>query len=184
MSKSSSESSPILEPILDRLDRIEARLSAVEARAVPSTAHSLSLAELDLRIQEQAKGIAQSMLETALGSRVEDLRARLHTEMLESVEATLTRFEQTIDSKVSLRIATIEKALTDQSSTITALSQREIESDTHLQQLISAVGRLCERTEGRSPVPASAKEPSFAELPFDKQLNEALERQTEPVVHH
>jgi hypothetical protein len=212
MSTSSSDSILMLEPILDRLDRIEARLSTVEARPVPAvTVHSTSLAELDLRIQEQTKDIealqvqmsetrqrvaaeaavverrfaevtkevpvmVESIVEAALGPRVEDLRARLHAEMLESVEATLARFEQTIDSKVSLRIATIEKALTEQSAMITALSQREVESDAHLQRLISAVERLCERTDERSPVPTQAKEPSFRSLPFERQLDEAMER--------
>jgi len=211
MRTSSSDSILMLEPILDRLDRIEARLSTVEARPVPAV-HSISLAELDLRIQQQTRdietlqvqmsetrqrvaaeaalverrfaevakevpAIVESMLETALGPRVEDLRTRLHAEMLESVETTLTRFEQTIDSKVSLRIATIEKALTDQSAMIAALSRREVESDAHLQRLISAVERLCERTDERSPVPTPAKEPSLPDLPFEKQLNEAMGRE-------
>jgi hypothetical protein len=162
-----SDSILLVEPILNRLDRIEARLSAVEARPVQAV--------------QQTKDIIQSMLETVLGPRIEDLRARLHAEMLESVDATLTRFEQTIDSKVSLRIAIIEKALTDQSAMITALSQREIESDGHLQQLISAVERLCERTDERSLIPTPAKEPPFRDLPFETQLGEAMERQAEPV---
>jgi hypothetical protein len=172
----------LLEPLLDRLDCIETRLSAVETRPV-SLANSVSLAEPDLRIQQQTKAIEalqaqmsetrqriaadaalverrfaevvkkedpaifESMLDTTISLRVEDLRVRLQAEMLESVEATLTKFERTIDDKVSSRISTIEKTLTDQSAMIAALSQRETESDAHLQQLISSVERLCERTD-------------------------------------
>jgi len=58
------------------------------------------------------------MLDTTLSLRVEDLRVRLQAEMLESVESTLAGFERTIDDKVSSRISTIEKALTDQSAMI------------------------------------------------------------------
>jgi hypothetical protein len=149
------------EPLLDRLENIEARVSAVEAR-----------------FAEAAKEVP-AILESILGPHVEGIRARLHAEMLESVETTLTRFERTIDSKVSLRMATIEKALTDQSAAIAAMSRREIGSDAHLQQLISAVERLCERIDAPPPAPEPmpVKEPSILDLPFENQLNEAMERE-------
>jgi hypothetical protein len=195
----------LIEPLLDRLDSIEVRLSAVESRPAPS-AHSISLTEPDPRIQQQAKDIEtlqvqmnetrkrvaadaasverrfaevakedpavfQSMLDTTLNLRVEDLRVRMQAEMLESVEATLTQFERTIDNKVSSRISTIEKTLTDQSAMIEILSQREIESDAHLQRLIAAVDRLCERTDGSSLVPAPAAKPPFIDSPFERHLH-------------
>jgi len=207
----------LIEPLLDRLDRIETRVSAVESRPMP-LAQTGSLADLDPRIQQQTKdiealqaqmnetrqriasdaalverrfadvvkedpAILESMLDTTLGLRVEDLKVRLQAEMLDSVEAALTRFEGTIDSKVSSRISTIEKALTEQSATINALSRSEIESDAKLQRLISAVERLCERTDVLSSVQFPAKEPLFLGRPFDLHLNEGSERQPERVAH-
>ncbi len=212
MTTSSFDSALLLEQLVDRLDRIEVCLSPPEP--IP-LAHSSSLTELDLRIQQQTKDIetlqirmsenrprvdaeatpvkrgfaevakedpavVQSMLDTTLSLRIEDLRVRLHTEMVESVEATLTRFEQTIDSRVSSRISTIEKTLTDQSGTITALSQRGIESEADLQRLISVAKRLCERTDAPSVVPMPAKEPSFLDLPFERRLNEAMNGNPNP----
>jgi hypothetical protein len=89
------------------------------------------------------------------------------------VETTLTRFERAIDSKVSLRVSTLEKALIDQSAIITTLSERAIESDANFQRLISAVERLCERTD---PAPHSHERPVL-DLPFERQLSEAFQRQ-------
>lgn len=199
----SSDSILLIEPLLDRLDCIEARLSAVESRPIP--ANSASLSGPDPRFEQQTKdietlqaqmsetrqriaadaalverrlaevagedpAIIQSMLDTTLSLRVEDLRVRLQAEMLESVESTLTRFERTIDDKVSSRISTIEKTLTDQSAMIAALSRREVESDAHLQRLISAVDRLCDRSDSLSIVQMPPKE-SFSDLSFEKHLH-------------
>lgn len=50
----SSDSILVLEPILDRLDRIETRLSSIEARPIPAIP---SAAELDLTIRRHAKDI-------------------------------------------------------------------------------------------------------------------------------
>jgi hypothetical protein len=120
------DNTPAMEPPLDRLGHIEARVSAVEARPVPNF---------------------EALLESLLVPHVEDLGARLRTEMRESMEAGLTNFERMLDDKVSLRIAPIEKAVTDQSATIASLSQRAIEAEENFQRLISAVERLCERKE-------------------------------------
>jgi uncharacterized coiled-coil protein SlyX len=193
------------EPIPARLDRVEARLRAVESRP-DSSAQSGVLTELNLRVQQQAKDTEslqvqmrenrekaaadaaliegrlaevaakedparlQSMLDTALSLRAEDLRVRLQGEMLESVEATLTGFERTIDDRVSSRVSPIEQSLRSQSEAIADLSRREIESDAHLQRLISAVERLCERADLLSAAPVRAKQPSFLDLPVESHL--------------
>jgi uncharacterized coiled-coil protein SlyX len=184
MSDTSDNSLPI-QPLLYRLDRIEARMSAVEARPV-SDAGSDGLAQLDQFVQRQRQdletlraqmerrfaevaGEVPAILASLLGPRVDDLRARLLVEMRESVEATLTSFERDIDNKISLRTSALEKALIDQSSTITTLGQRAIEADENFQKLISAVERLCERRE--RPV---------LDLPFERQLTEAFQRQPGP----
>jgi uncharacterized coiled-coil protein SlyX len=204
-----SDNIPAIETLLERLDCIEARMSAIEA-SNQSAAHpmpvadSLSFAEFDGRIEQQTKDIEalqvqlsetrqalarevptmlESMLASTLGPHLEDLRARLQAEVRESVETTLISFERVIDTKVSLRVSTLEKAIIEQSGIITTLSQRAIESDSNLQRLISAVERLCERPDAR-PAPSApatpARAPSLLELPFERHLSEAIKRQPEP----
>ena len=162
----SSDNVLAIEPLLDRLDRIEARVSSMEARPIPNV--ETLQAEMDRRFAEAAKEVP-AILESLIGPHVEDVRARLHAEMRESVQASLTSFKQTLDDKVSARIATIEKALTDQSAVVTTLRQRALEAEENFQRLISAVERLCERKE----------QPVF-DLPFERQLNEAFQRQPSP----
>lgn len=176
---------------LERLDRIESRLSAVEAQ--PS-----GVTGLELRIQEQARDIETlqsqvtehrqkvvgeiamiekrfgditkgipAVLESIIVPRVDDLRVHLRSELQQSVNATLTRFERAIDDKISDRMSTLEKALLDQSSIVTALSQRAVESDMNLQRLISAVERLCGRG---NPTPPAPQEPSVLDLPYQPEV--------------
>ncbi len=120
------------------------------------------------------------MVEAAIRSRVAEMRRGLAAEIQASVDATLESFERTVDSKISARVAALEKGLVDQSGIITALSERALESDANLQRLISAVERLCERTEGRQPAaasPAAPPAPSPREdVPFEKHLSDAARR--------
>jgi hypothetical protein len=162
----SSDNIPAIEPQLDRLDRIEARVTVVESR--PTANIEALRIRMDRRFAEVAKEVP-AILESLLGPYVEDLRVRLHAELRESMEASLTAFEQTIDNKVSLRISTLEKALIDQSAIVTTLSQRALKAEANFQRLISAVERLCER-----------KEQPVLDLPFERQLSEAFQRQPAP----
>ena len=133
--------------LIERLDRIEARLTAIES---------------------SGREKFESLMEVALAPRVEELRLRLHGDMVESMETRLAAFGQNIDSKVSARLSTIEKALIDQAAVITALSKRAVESEENFQRLIGAVERLCEQKQ--TPAPR-------IELPFERQLSEAFQRQ-------
>lgn len=168
---------------LERLDRIESRLrvkeelSAVEAQPPNVTGLELQIqqqardiemlrsqvtehrqkvagevATIEKRLADITKGIP-AVLESIIVPRVDDLRVHLRSELQQSVNATLTRFERGIDDKISDRMSTLEKALLDQSSIVTALSQRAVESDMNLQRLISAVERLCERGNLTPPAP-------------------------------
>jgi hypothetical protein len=161
-----SETILAMEPLLDRLDRIEARMSAVEVR--PTANIEALQAHVERRLAEVAQEVP-AIIESLIGPHVDDVRARLHAEMRESVQATLTSFEQTLDDKISLRIATLEKALMDQSAIVTTLGRRAIETEENFQRLISAVERLCER-----------KERAALDLPFERRLSEAFQRQPAP----
>lgn len=182
-------------PLLDRLDRIELRISAIEARPVAEMdeyiqrqARELELfqsqmeehrrkvagevAGIEKRFADMTKAIP-SMLESIIVPRVEDLRAHLRAETQQAISSSLTKFERAIDDKVSERIASLEKTLLNQSTIVTGLSQRAAETDVNLQRLISAVERLCERGPGAAP----RQDTSLTELPFQKELNDALKRQ-------
>lgn len=189
---------PSAESLGQRLDRIELRISAIEARPP-------AVAELETRVEQQVQELRQQMdehrqriagelaaiekrfadvtkaipgvLESIIVPRVEDLRAHLKAETQQSVNASLTRFERAIDDKVSERINNLERTLLDQSSIVTSLSQRAVETDMNIQRLISAVERLVDRPT--SPLAPVRQEPSRLDLPFQKELKEALNRQQE-----
>jgi uncharacterized coiled-coil protein SlyX len=165
-------------PGLERLDRIESRLSAVETQPLQIQQQARDIEMLQSQVTEHRQKVAgeiaaiekrfvdvtkgiPAVLESIIVPRVDDLRVHLRSELQQSVNATLTRFERAIDDKISDRMSTFEKALLDQSSIVTALSQRAVESDMNLQRLISAVERLCERGNVTPPAPA---EPSFLDL--------------------
>jgi hypothetical protein len=156
----SSENILAIEPLLDRLDRIESRMSAVETRPVKNSEASIEA------LQAQVARELPAMLESLLGPQVDDVRARLQAEMRESVQAALASYEQTLDDKISLRTVALEKALIEQSAIVTTLSQRAIEAEENFQRLIAAVERLCERKD----------RPAALDLPFERQLSEAFQR--------
>lgn len=165
-----------------RLERLESRLAAMEVRPpnaasaelhrrVTGQAGEIEALHLEMndyrhritadietverRMSEVARSIP-SMLESIVAPRVDELRLRLRSEMQQSVNASLTSFERTIDDKVSDRIAALENAMLDQSALVTALTQRAVESDLNLQRLISAVERLCDRPGFASDTQAAA----------------------------
>ncbi len=192
MSTSPSDNAETLEQLAERLERIEARISAVEDSDNSVTA------ELGLRIERQAKMIEplrvqlngtrqslESTLETTIGPRIDDLRARLRAEVLESVNSALATFERMIDAKVSLRVSTIEKALIEQSSSIRDLSQRAVASEKNLQRLISAVERLCAQNDSQPLAsPAPPPERQLAPLPADSGFRPRIVREEDNKLRH
>ena len=185
------------EPLLDRLDRIELRISAVESQPVNELDERIRLqaeeieslrfqlsehrhkvagevAAIEKRFADMTKAIPAA-LESILVPRIEDLRAHLRSETQQTITSSLTRFERAIDDKVSERIDTLEKTLLDQSSVVTDLSQRAVETDMHMQRLVASVERLCER----GGAPPFRQEASMGEIPFQRELSEAIKRQPE-----
>jgi hypothetical protein len=192
MSTSPSDNDQTIMPLLERLDRIESRISAVE------DSDSSVTAELGLRIERQAKMIEalkvqlngtrqslESTLETTIGPRIDELRARLRAEVLESVNSALTTFERMIDAKVSLRVSTIEKALIEQSSSIRDLSRRTVASEANMQRLISAVERLCAQKDSQPLAsPAQPPERQLAPLPTDSGFRPRIVREEDNKLRH
>jgi uncharacterized coiled-coil protein SlyX len=211
-------------PIAARLDRIEARIGAIEARS-PISAGSDAGGEIDAlhtQVTEHRKKVAvqvaavekrfevlareiPAVLESIVGPRVEDLRAHLRTEIQQSVGATLAKFERAINNKLSERMATVEKAVREQSVTVNALSRRAVESDANVQRLVAAVERLCtggtfdpaalrepslvEQLAAKAPAPPAGKRKPAAPVPpieFESGFRHQIinEEEPEPPVHH
>jgi len=200
--KTPAEAFPLSEPVLDRLERIESRIAAGDAR--PS--HAESIAELDARVERQSKELESlrakvdehrqevtsdlgavekrladvatgvpALIESLVMPRSGDFELRLRAETQQTIRTALTTFERTLEDKVSDRISVIEKAMVDQSAAVASLSQRAIELELILQRLISGVEKLCDRTSASlDGMPHSVpKEPSFIDSPFSVHSHEA-----------
>jgi uncharacterized coiled-coil protein SlyX len=184
-------------PIAGRLDRIEARMSAVERRSpISAGSEGSEIDALHAQVTEHRKKVAAqvaaiekrfemlareipAVLESIVGPRVEDLRARLRTEIQQSVSIALAKFERSINNKLSERIATVEKAVREQSVTVNALSRRAVESDANVQRLVAAVERLC---TGGTFDPSALHEPSLVEqLALKVPANPVRKRKDAPV---
>jgi hypothetical protein len=138
-----------------------------------------------LRVQlSGTRESVESMLETTVGPRIDDLRSRLRAEVLESVNAALATFERMIDAKVSLRVSTIEKALIEQSSSIRDLSQRTVASEANLQRLIAAVERLCAQKDVLLPSPTQPPERQLAPLPTESGFRPRIVHEEDNKLRH
>jgi hypothetical protein len=211
-----------IEPLLDRLERVEARIELIEQRPPSSPAPSTPapwsdryaavITDLERRIEENTREltllrervadaerrIADSVtsvqrkveqtreeipafVEQHVAARMDDLRARFAAEIEQSHQRTLETFERAIDEKISSRISSIERALTEQAGSIDALRERATETDNNLQRLVSAIEKLCERAQLVAPPPVERPlERNETRLPFESQLHAAMNR--EPVV--
>lgn len=170
--KIAPEDDPAFQPLLNRLDRIEDRISQAE-QSQTSMVHADSVSMLQSKVDEQSKDIdalhdhavatshnvnggldtlekridevnasLPALLESIVIARSEDLRLKLRAEVQQSVHSSLTSFERAIDEKVSSRISLLEKTMLDHSEAMAELSQRIFEFDVKLQRLVSAIERV------------------------------------------
>src|SRR6185437_11975169 len=163
-----------IEPLLDRIERLEARLESGG-----TSEYAQALADLERRIDENSRELAllreeitaaerrmtestaavraeiPAIVEQQVSVRVDALEARFTEEIAQSQMQSLEIFERSIDEKISSRIGAIEKTLAGQSESIDALREHTAETDRNLQRLVVAIEKLCERAQ---LIPA---EPSF-----------------------
>jgi chromosome segregation ATPase len=183
-----------IEPLLDRIERLEARLEggAVSQSSLDHYAsqHALALADLERRIEENSRDLAvlreeiiaaekrmaestaavraeiPVIVEQQISVRIDALDARYTEEISQSQKQSLEIFERSIDEKISSRIGAIEKTLAGQSESIEALREHSAETDRNLQRLVVAIEKLCERAQ---LIPA---EPSF-----EAHMDDAMQRE-------
>ena len=184
-----------IEPLLERVERLEARIGSGGASASRSSLdeYASALAVLERRIDENSRELAllreeitaaeQRMAESTAAMRTEipviveqqvtvridALQAHFTEEIAESQKQSLATFERTIDEKISSRISAIEKTLADQSESIEVLKEHTGETDRNLQRLVIAIEKLCERAQLIEPEPSS----------FEGHMDDAMQR--EPV---
>jgi len=171
-----------LEPLLDRLESIETRLGTAEIRrgaAAQPPADELTrrmeeqgteLQALRLRVGETERRAAGAVefVENRFRQIQQDIPSLVESKLASRVTELEGRIESQVEAQVSGRIGALEQTLADQSVSIGALRDRALETDAHLQRLIAAIEKLCERT------PA----PSATVLPFEAHLADAAERET------
>ncbi|MDE3195013.1 MAG: hypothetical protein KGN84_01625, partial [Acidobacteriota bacterium] len=179
-----------LEPLFDRLDKIE---TALEAAEVQRERKEQPIRTALTRRVEDAEGELQSLrarigeterratgaieaLEARLGIIGHEIPTLVETKVSERLSDLEARIEAHVEARVGDRIGALEKTLAEQSVSIGALRDRAVETDSNLQRLIAAIEKLCERT---SPTPAPA-----TVLPFEAHLAEAAERQPEAAKRH
>jgi len=194
-------SGPIrLEPLIERLDRIEARFTLAEnasdlslalaahteqlelLRSSAAEGERLASAEIQLsreRFQEFAAALPAS-INAMVTPRVDDLGERFRKEMEESVAGTLQTFEQAFHNRVSARIDAVEQRLLGQSETLADLRLRASTADQNLQRLVNAVEKLCEEKLTKADVASAAAEPMPSDAENDRGLDQSFVRGTEP----
>ncbi|MES1257354.1 MAG: hypothetical protein ABUS51_02945 [Acidobacteriota bacterium] len=147
-----------LEPVLDRLERLEAFVDASERHlSQPGVAEieKRAAATLDLvkNSFEKVRRELPELIEATIKARVAELEARL------PVYSGNTAVERLIAE----RIGPIEKVLIDQASLMSSLRVRSEETDVNLQRLIVSIDRLCEVApvaRAQAPeMPRATKEP-------------------------
>jgi uncharacterized coiled-coil protein SlyX len=150
-----------IEPLLGRLETIERRF---EAAAAPKPV--VPVTELTRRIDAHDAEIER--LRGLVDSRANAIQAHLEAEMDERHQRSFAALEQTVEIRISDRIAALERKLSEQSVSIDELRERAQDTDTNIKRLIVAIEKLVERT----PIPAvQAGVPVL--VPFEAHLNEA-----------
>jgi prefoldin subunit 5 len=185
-----------IDPLLDRLEAIEAQIEMFERQAAASAdrlrtvdEYAARLATLERRAEENAHALAAlresvNSAERNNAVRTDDLRERFRIEIQQSERRILSTFERTIDEKILANTTRLERSLAEHTGSIAALSVRASEADNSLQRLAMALEKLCERAQllipGTDSRPShtlvSHSAPSEPRLPFETQLDDALRR--------
>lgn len=151
------------DPLAQRLDEMDRRIEAIRAEME---------AAIEKRLSEITKAVP-AVLESIIVPRVEDLRTNLRAEIQQAINAALKKLDRVIDERVADRVETLERAVLQQSSIVTTLRHRAVETDMNVQRLIGAVERLCERA------PAGPQDPSLPAPPGKARQPEVIEPQFE-----
>jgi len=167
-----------IEPLLDRLERVEGRLATAEApsggpvdqgelsRRLNEQQAELQALRLTVEETERQAAAAVRAVESRLREVEQGVPALVESRVASEAQDLERRVESQLELRISERIGAIERTLAEQSASIGALRDRAVETDANLKRLITAIERLCERTPP----------PSESLLPFEAQMAEAVKR--------
>jgi chromosome segregation ATPase len=144
-----------LEPVLDRLDRIETRMESELGVLRAAVSETEQRAAAAVGHVEERLAHASGEIPLLIASRVSELETKVEAKNRDS----LAVIEKNVQDRVSERISSLERLLLEQSASIDALRTRVQETDTNIERLVAAIEKLCERTQ-----------------PFQYQLQQAIER--------
>lgn len=139
----------------------------VEAQQSEIRSLRIDVDETHRRIDAQVEFVERrfreisSSVDARLDASIAEMQSRLECEIEHRFRDSIAILEETNNQNLSNRIAPLEKTLLEQSASIGALRERADTTEKNLQRLISAVERLCERTQ---PAPES----------FQAQLDQAM----------
>jgi hypothetical protein len=166
-----------LEEVESRVSRVEHAPSApagpapeeIAALGTLLSAQSEDIAMLRqdiLRIErrnaEQVESFGQKMasleqqvpahIETSISAKMTELEQKLRGEFQEIHHRTIDAFADTIEERIVGRINALENSLIAQSHSIVSLRDKSLRTDDHLQRLLEAVEKLCDRAETQSQI--------------------------------
>jgi hypothetical protein len=113
-----------IEPLLERLETIERNLDAAGSAAAD-----------------------MERLRVLVDVRAEEIQQILDAEMEKRHRLALAEVLSAVDASVAERIGSIEQSLQEQAGSILTLRDRAHDTDANLKRLITAIERLCERTQ-------------------------------------
>lgn len=177
-----------LEPLIERLDRIEARVIQAEWRPAPELSGKLSadvaavrasLASIDERLAAHSRELELLCIRAAVDEKLSEAEIRLIERRLKDVAATLPADVEAIvvprveglrrhlRAEMNESVASALQAL-EQSVDSRVSSRINSRTDANLRKLANAVERSGDL---RAPEPLPAPEPIFFfELPFERRL--------------
>jgi uncharacterized coiled-coil protein SlyX len=166
-----------------RIDEQTRDLALLREQVEQAERRAMESAAAVQRDVEQTRAEIPEIVERTVAARTEDLRSRFSAEIEQSRERMLQVFERAIDDRISSRIGAIERTLAEQAGSIEALNARATDTDHNLQRLVSAIEKLCERTQLIPPTAAETAAPPapYAARAFESQLQDAM-RRDEPSV--
>ena len=186
-----------LEPLLDRLERIEARIEFAGQQAPAARRYAALFADLERLVEDHSRELTMlrervndaeakaaerqmgedipSPVEKNIAARFDELERRFTAEIEQSRRLSLETMESALDEKLTARIDALERTLTAQAGSVSSLVLRAADTDTSLQRRTSAVELLCQRVE--AAVPGPPRNPTEARKPLAQERSGTAQRE-------
>lgn len=184
-------------------EEIEALSTLVFTQRSDLSALRSDLLAIEQRQAEQVASFSQKLaqveqhfpteIEARVNARMAELESKLRVEFEDIHARTVDAFARTIETRVVDRIARLEQNLMSQSQAIVSLRERSNQTDEHLQKLLGAVERLCERAELQSKIqilpespgrhsaaPVLPEDPALPDTNFASMYQRELDRTSLP----